>query len=235
MIYQGTDVNVTGNGTQIQSSQFNTLYNDNAYVGYMYTLNQVHGLGSNSGIKTVLDTWYQNNLTGVADKIDGNAGFCGDREPSTSNTTSNGNGGTGTTYTYYGTYIRLITNKAPTFVCKNDSDLYTTSGSGNGNKALQYPIGLISADEVAYAGGGYLITNQNYYLYTGNTYWTISPSDFHGGAAYVFSVGLGGDISYPLSGHANSVSGVRPVINLKADVRLSGEGTVDSPYRVVES
>ena len=233
MIYQGTGANATGTGTQLQTSTFSinsSTYNNNAYVGYMYTLNEVHGLGTDSGIKKILDNWYRDNLaTNYGDKIDGNAGFCGDREPSTSSSSSNGSGGTGTTGTYYGANIRLITNKAPTFECKNDSDLYTTSGSENGNKALTYPIGLISADEAWYAGG-YISNNTSYYLYTGQAYWTMSPSWFTGSYASVFFVV---DNGYLGSGYVDSAWGVRPVINLKADVTISaGNGSAGNPFEI---
>ena len=233
MIYQGTSANTTGENTQTQTSAFNSSYNNNMYVGYMYQSNQPHGLTSSSTIKGILDTWYQNNLARYADDLDGNAGFCGDREPSTSSSSSNGSGGTGTTYTYYGGYIRLITNKAPTFECENDSDLYTTSGSSDGNKALQYPIGLITADEVAYAGGVVGSSNSSYYLYTGQAYWTMSPYNFRSSnrRAYVFYVHSSGDLydSYVTW----IVGGVRPVVNLKADTQFSeGNGTSDKPFVV---
>ena len=124
LIYSGSSTSgpvTTGEETQIGTSAFNTNYNDNMYVGYMYQSNQVHGLTSSSTIKEKLDQWYQNNLISVSDKIDGNAGFCGDREPSTDLSTSNGQGGTGTTNTYYGAYIRLLnSNKQPTFECTNN-------------------------------------------------------------------------------------------------------------------
>ena len=235
LIYQGTAANTTGTNTQIQTSTFsinNNTYNDNAYLGYMFTLNQVHGLGSNSGIKAVLDQWYKNNLTSVADKIDGNAGFCGDRQPSTSNSSTNGSGGTGTTQTYYAAYIRLYgSNKVPTFECQNDSDLYTASGTENGNGVLTYPIGLITADEVAYAGGVWNIANQSYYLYTGRVYYTLSPCYFNGSTAVMFSVDSNdGDLGYT---SVDSVFGVRPVINLKADVTISkGNGSAGNPFIV---
>ena len=231
MIYQGTSANTTGGGTQLSNtSTFNSTYNDNMYVGYMYQSDQVHGLTNNSTIKEILDTWYQNNLTSVADKIDGNAGFCGDREPSTSSSTSNGSGGTGTTTTYYAGYIRLRTNKTPTFECQNSSDLYTTSGSEDGNKALTYPIGLITADEVAYAGGVWGTNNTSYYLYTNTVYWTMSPYFFDGTGAYVFTVNSNGVLSY---GSVDIVRDVRPVINLKADVKITGgNGTSTNPYTI---
>ena len=229
MIYQGTAANTTGEGTQTQTSAFNSTSNNNMYVGYMYTSGSVHGLGTSSTIKGILDTWYQNNLTSVLDKIDENAGFCGDRQSSTSSSTSNGSGGTGITATYYGAYVRLFgNNKASTFECTNESDLYTTSGSEQGNKALTYPIGLISLDEAWYAGG-YTSTNTSYYLYTEQYYWTMSPSDFYSGYAYVFIVNNDGRI------FGSNVDwtdpGVRPVINLKANVTISsGDGTAFNPY-----
>ena len=229
LIYQGTDANATGEGTQIGTSVFNSLYNDNAYVGFKYTSGSVHGTGTNSIILTALNSWYSSNLSSYTDKIDENAGFCGDRTPSTSNTTSNNQGGTGTTETYYGTYIRLETNKQPTFECENDNDLYTTSGSSSGNKALQYPIGLITADEVAYAGGVNEVSNSGYYLYTGQNYWTMSPS-FYSSYGYMFVVdfdGLLNNLRY-----VNYSFGVRPVINLRSDVTLTGSGTTTDPYVV---
>ena len=230
LIYHGTSANTTGTGTQIGTIDFSrdNLYNDNMYVGYMYQSGQVHGLTTDSLIKDELDTWYTNNLSSYANDIDGNAGFCGDREPSTSSS-SNGQGGTGTTTTtYYGAYIRLNTNKTPTFDCPSE-DLYTTSGSSNGNKALQYPIGLISADEVAYAGGVWATNNTSYYLYTGQAYWTMSPYFFNGSYASVFCVNTDGGLG---SDWVSSTWGVRPVINLRADVTLTGSGTSTDPYRI---
>ena len=221
MIYQGTSANTTGSNTQISFSVFNSSSNNNMYVGYMYQSNQVHGLTSSSTIKGILDGWYQNNLTSVADKIDGNAGFCGDRTPYSGT-------GLGTTATNYAAYNRLVNSKNPTFECQNESDLYTTSGSSQGNKALTYPIGLITADEVAYAGGVVGNSNSSYYLYTNQYCWTMSPSNFGSGNAYVFYVNLDGNL---YRDWVSITNGVRPVINLKANVTISsGDGTSSDPY-----
>ena len=234
IIYQGTSANTTGTGTQTETSTFSinsSTYNNNAYVGYMYTLGSLRGTTTDSRIKKKLDTWYQNNLSSYADKIDGNAGFCGDRTPSTSSSSTNNQGGTGTTTTYYGGYIRLMTNKQPTFDCP-DGDLYTTKGSEDGNKALTYPIGLITADEVAYAGGVYGQTNESYYLYTNSNYWTMSPSSFYSlsSRAVVFNVNSNGSLN---DWYAGGTIGVRPVINLRADTQFSeGNGTSTNPYVV---
>ena len=231
LIYQGTTANATGTGTQITTSAFSPTYSNNMYVGYMYTSGQVHGTESNSTIKGVLDNWYTRNLTSYASSIDGNAGFCGDRTPSTSESSSNNSGGTGSTTTYYGGYIRLITNKSPSFKCSNSSDLYTTSGSSDGNRALTNPIGLITADEVSFAGMVYEMENRNYYLYTGEYYWTMSPSG-HSGGSCVFLVSSSGDLG-AWSVVDWTLPGVRPVINLKSDVTISsGNGTASNPYTI---
>ena len=225
LIYQGTSANTTGTGTQIGESKFNSSWDNNAYVGFKYTTNNVHGTGTNSTILNELNEWYQNNLSSYASSIDGNAGFCNDRIPYSGT-------GTGTTFTEYAAYNRLVNNKQPTFECSNSSDLFTTSGSSQGNKELQYPIGLITADEVAFAGGVVRQNNTSYYLYTGQNYWTMSPSFAgSGGWAYVYRVYSGGTLGNYV---VNVGCGVRPVINLKADTQFSeGNGTSDKPFVVI--
>ena len=227
MIYQGT--NTSGNGL-IQTSPFNSSYNDNMYVGLKYASGNVHGTGTNSTILTALNTWYSSNLASYADKIDGNAGFCGDRQPSTSMTSFNNQGGTYRTLTYYKADFRLVRYKQPIFKCEVGSDLYTTSESNQGNKALQYPIGLITADEVAYAGGVYDVSNVGYYLYTGQLYWTMSPHEYNNSSAQVFFINSDGSLNEIMVAYA---AGVRPVINLKADTKFEGSGTSSDPYTVV--
>ncbi|CDF11552.1 unknown [Mycoplasma sp. CAG:776] len=237
LIYNGTSTATTGAGTQIGTNTFSidsNTYNNNAYVGYMYTIGQVHGLGTNSGIKNTLDSWYQTNIAnkGYGDKVSTEAGFCGDREPSTSKTTSNGQGGTGTTKTYYGGYIRLNINESPSLKCKNNEDMYTVSGSSRGNKALTNPVGLITADEVAMAGGVSGRSNKSYYLHTGQTYWTMSPSYFYAtnSTAQVSRVHSGGILD---SWSVDVTHGVRPVINIASNATIkSGNGTSSTPYEI---
>ena len=245
LIYNGTSTATTGNSTMINISQaFNTSSNNNMYVGYMYQSGQVHGLTTNSRIKTTLDNWYISNLADEADYLDGNAGFCGDRYPSTGESSSNGSGGTGTTTTYYGAYIRLVSGKNPSFKCTDkDNDLYTTPGSSKGNGALKVnnsndnthddrpvPIGLITADEVAFAGGVHNISNTSYYLYNNAYYWTMSPYIFDGSYAYVFVVGDGGYLYRDFV--PGTLCGVRPVINLKSAIAITGSGTTSDPFKI---
>ena len=235
MIYNGTTTDQTGTTTQVQTSAFNSTRTDNMYVGYMYQSNQVHGLTNNSTIKGIVDGWYEDNLLGEPEEnlLSTEAGFCGDRTSTTSSSGEpNDTGGTGTTVTYYGAYIRLRTNKTPTFECPDeDNDLYTVDGSSKGNQALDYPIGFITADEVAYAGGVYSIGNSGYYLYTNQYYWTMSPSYFSGSHANVFYVNSAGSLNHH---YVDSAYGMRPVLNLKADVTISGgDGSSSDPFVVV--
>ena len=242
LIYNGTSTSKIVKSTMINTGlKFNNSRNDNMYVGYMYQSGDPHGLSTNSNIKTTIDNWYISNLSDEAEYLDGNAGFCGDRYPSTSSSSSNGSGGTGITITYYGAYIRLITNKSPSFKCTDkDNDLYTTPGSSKGNGVLKAdpndedstptPIGLITADEVAFAGGVYGSSNSSYYLYNNANYWTMSPRRFNGSGAYVFLVNSSGALS---DADVNTALGVRPVINLKSTVALEGDGSVNTPFKIV--
>ena len=228
----------TGEATQIGTSAFNEQYNDNAYVGYMYgtpgssTYEETHANINDSTIKTVLDTWYQENLLRYSYYISLNAGFCGDRDPSTSKTVSNGSGGIGIIETYYGAYIRLVnSSKNLTFECLDpDNDLYTVNDSGQGNKLLNYPIGLITANEIAFAGGViYGEPNNKYYHYTNQTYWTMSPCFFDNNHAQEIAVYSDGFFD---SWYVSDTYGVRPVINLSPNVQITGSGTVSDPYLV---
>ena len=229
MIYQGTSANTTGTGTQLQTNAFNSSYNRSEYVGYMYTTGQQHGNTTNSSIKGVLDNWYSSNLASYADKISKEAGFCGDREMASGYSWSSQPSST----IYYAGYGRLVQNSSsvnPTFKCSNSNDLYTTSSSSKGNKKLTNPIGLITADEVVMGGLPWSGSTTSNYLYTGQHYWTMSPyyadSD---GWAFVFCVNSNGQLG---SGWVNYTFGVRPVINLSADVKVTGSGTSSDPFVV---
>ena len=238
MIYSGDEESgpvEIGEATQIGTSVFNEKYNDNAYVGYMYgtpgsnTYEETHANINDSIIKGVLDNWYQQNLLNYSSYIS-DVGFCGDKMSTTTDGGApNDSGGTGTNTTFYGARYRLYTNKAPIFECQNNSDLYTVN-SNTGNGTLDYPIGLINADEVVYAGGVYATNNSSYYLYTSTYYWTISPAAYDRDYAHIFDVSLSGQV---ITSNANNWNGIRPVINLKADIQITGEGTIDSPYEVV--
>ena len=221
--------------SQIQTSAFNSKTNDNTYVGFMYgtagatTYEETHANTNPSIIKGVLDSWYTSNLANYENYIDKNSGFCGDRQWTS---TSHGDGIGDSLTTHYGSYYRLRTSFLPTFKCENkERDLYTVNNSVTGNKALSNPIGLITADEVAFAGGIYDVANRGYYLYTANNYWSFSPGYYGGSTAAEWHVTNTGSLD--LQDVIYTTHGVRPVINIRSNVTISGTGTIASPYEIV--
>ena len=242
MIYDGTGAHKNGESStdrQYGTSQFNPNYNNNMYVGYMYTSGEAHGTGTSSTIKTNVDKFYTDKLSSYASKLDTNAGFCGDR----SNLNGQSGVGTGTVTTYNKGYLRVV-ESAPTLTCENASDYYTVASASSGNKKLSYPIGLITADEMMLAGhaGGvfdgtynHVKTNNGSYLVTGNSFWTMTPAGGYppfGGDWWdvdVFHDHGSGNFD---DNNAHHTSGLRPVINLKADVTITGSGTMTDPYVV---
>lgn len=149
LIYQGIGTDSTGDNANATTAPWHSLTNDNAYIGYMYgnanssTYEDTHVNINNSDIKVSLDEWYNSNLESYSEYL-ADVGFCGDRSLSSGT-------GIGSTTTYYNASNRLSNNN-PTFKCMNQNDLYTVDNE-LGNGALTYPIGLITADEVVFAGG----------------------------------------------------------------------------------
>ena len=237
LLYNGTKVNAKGGDTQYGTSAFNSTRTDPAYVGYMYgTTTGAIGSrennlanGKDSSIKTKVDEFYNKYI--VANNLQNylvDSGFCGDRS-----ITNSGDGYSTTSYTEYGAFSRLTSSiKSPVLTCPDkEHDLYTVD-STKGNGALTNPIGLMTADEAAMAGmvNGYLNTLS--YVYTGTWYWTMSPYRFNpsGSASSVWYVGGTGNFDY---GWVSGGNGVRPVINLKSDVEISGGiGTINDPFIV---
>ena len=240
MIYDGTTAHQNGESStdrQVGTSQFNTAQNDNMYLGYIYTSGNAHGLGTSSTIKQANDSFYTSVLSSYASYIDTNAGFCGDRS-----TLNNQSGvGTGTVSTYMKGYLRVSTS-TPSLSCENSSDLYTVSSSNKGNKALTYPVGLITADEVMLSGssGGIFDGKYSYqkatpdsYLTTGNHFWTMTPAGYYNPFGSLY---MGPHLFFFLSsgtvddGGVSTARALRPVINIRSDVTVSGLGTMTSPY-----
>ena len=240
LLYHGTSTTATD--AYIGISAFNTTYNNPMYVGYMYgtsgSLVNNRTNATNSTIKGVIDTWYKNNLnTNYGKYISTTAVYCNDR--------SNPAGGynTGNTSFYYGAYTRLIANKTPSYDCATAEDKFTADSS-TGNGKLTYPIALMTADEVSFAGGLWATNAPTWYYYnsangssTGSTWWwLLSPYYWYGSRAnvfYVYGSSLPGALIY--SG-VDSTVGVRPAVSLKSCVKTSGgDGSANSPYTIEET
>ena len=231
LLYHGTSTTATD--AYIGESEFSRKNNDIAYVSYMYgSLGSIPNARTNqtnpSTIKTYIDTWYQNNLnTNYGKYLSTTAVYCNDRSTSDNE--------------HFGAYTRLYTNKTPTYNCTNNKDAF--SGS-NSEAKLTYPIGLMTADEIAFAGGVWKTNAPTWYYLnsakrssTGKTEWfLLSPDSWIGGFLDVFYVE---GSSYPgrlNTSRGDTTYGVRPTISLKSCIKYStGDGTAETPYEIVET
>ena len=241
LLYHGTSITATD--AYIGESVFNAADNDPMYVGYMYgtsgSLASNRTNTNNSIIKRVIDTWYKDNLNiNYGKYISTTAIYCNDR--------SNPAGGynTGKSTFLYGADTRLETNKTPTYDCTNVNDKFTVDTS-TGNGKLTYPIALMTADEVSFAGGVVFEDTKAWSWYNYNSangrsagisWWLLSPF-YWNKFAYVFDVEINTDSFGKLNGSTTGLTDrVRPVISLKSCVKISGgDGSASDPYTIRET
>lgn len=192
---------------------------------------EAHENVNSSTIKTYLENWYTENIvnTGyseaIADEI-----FCNDRTINRNLRPSDL--GYGQNYTLFAAYSRLYTERDPILLCSRKDDSFTVSDTVKGNAKLSRPVGLITADELAYGGNVYA-GDYNYksYLYKGSWYWSLSPIGLNSfGNALVMNLRP----SYIRNYSATSSGGVVPVINLKAETvqNFTGSGTMQDPFKI---
>ena len=240
LLYHGTSTTATD--AYIGTSKFNSGRDNIAYVSYMYgSLGSIANARTNqtnsSTIKTAIDNWYKDYLnTNYGKYISTTAVYCNDR--STSDNTSLDN-------TSFGARIRLQANKTPSYNCATIEDKFTVDKS-TGNGKLTYPIGLMTADEVVFAGGQWFTDAKPWYYYnsangisTGSEYWwLLSPYRWHTSASlaqvfHVYGSAYPGKLSYE---DANDTQGVRPVLSLKSCIKYStGNGSPETPYEIVKT
>ena len=232
LLYHGTSTTATD--AYIGESAFNSSYNNIASVSYMYGslggIPNARENTTNSTIKTIIDNWYKDNLnTNYGKYLSTTAVYCNDR--STSDNYE------------FGAYTRLDTNKTPTYDCATTEDKFTVDNS-TGNGKLTYPIALMTADEVAFAGGVDATNAETWYYYnsangssTGSTFWwLLSPHYWTGSYASVFRMG-GSSVPGYLNGNGvYSAEAVRPAVSLKSCVKTSGgNGSASDPYTIKET
>ena len=220
------------------TSAFNTNYNDNAYVGFKFgtvgssTYEATHANTNNSTILTNLEAWYDKNNLKDYEKVIADTEWCNDKTNVTDTTydpwrTSNITGlGYGINKTYYGATQRLVSaskeagGTGPSLKCNGKLSKITSK------------VGLITADELVYAGYAYNLQNTTTYLQKNATetyWWSLSPNYFFDGRARVWGVfGTYGYFDY--SNVDNNPYGVRPSISLKSTTNVTGEGTSSSPF-----
>ena|GEM_PF-1463945 len=254
IIYNGTcpnnscTINSTGTSTQIRLVQFNPSRHDAKYVGYMY--GGANGIASTSRVQAVtnetssnakieLESWYTTHIEnkGYASYISDTL-FCNDRrlqseEAGGGSTTPSG---FGTSNTRYAAHYRLQTNKTPTLLCRNKNDRFTVSEVNVGNGSLTYPVGLITADELALAGGTNNANNTSYYLYSNEHFLSGSPKemiDHLGGSSEIWSLSMEGRLISWVTYGTPTLFGLRSVLNLNANTMVTGTGTEADPFKVI--
>jgi len=199
----GTIRIVMQNGINNNASyKFNTASNNKKYMYY-----------SNSNAKTQLTTWYNTNIASnenYSSKVATGDYYCEQAKV-----------GVDVIYTANsGANMALLSSYTPNFKCSTDANGY---GLVNSN------VGTLSYDEVAHAGG-YYNENNNYYLNNGSNYWIISPAGFYSGSTtHVWFISSPGRIYF---NNTTTNYLLRPVINLKADIVVTGLGTSDSHWVV---
>ena len=232
-------------------SAFNSNYNDNAYIGFMYgqadssDYASTHANTNKSTILTNLETWYTNNLTSYADKL-ADTIWCNDKSTFTTYASGSAYGtglGYGTNLTGYGAFKRVKgeggkDDVEPSLICPNDNNggklsKFTVSDTTNGNGNLTYKIGLLTADEVEFVGGMFNSYNYSTFLEenTGNIRWsTMSSAGYIGNYAWNLIIGHG----FMNIGSVNDTkNALRPAIALTSSTTISGgSGTSEDPYVV---
>ena len=217
---------------------FNISAWDNAYVGFKYGTTSAsdyattHANTRNSTILTNLEAWYTNNLKKyenvIADTV-----WCNDKTNVTDTSYNpskyiNLNGfGYARNATYYSATQRLVSTSrsaggtGPSLKCNGELS------------KINSKVGLITADELAFAGYAYGIGNTATYLQenTGMGWWSLSPDGFDGKYASIWYVGGSSGGFY--DGVVSNTNGVRPAISLISSTNVTGDGTSDKPYKVV--
>ena len=237
LLYAGTSPDTEK--AYIGMSAFNTTYNDPMYVGYKYGTTgslENNRLNTNdSTIKTFVDNWYKNNLTAYTKYLSKDAVYCNDRN------LASGQAYSTTKRFYYAPYERIEKNKQPKFNCTNMSDAFSIN---NTSAKLDYPVGLMTIDELSYAGGesytgltapyAWYCTNANGESnYGGAYFWALSPVDWRGAFSLVWFID--GNVSGLLNGNGkvDSSLAVRPSVSLLSCNLISrGDGSPENPYVV---
>ena len=243
LLYVGTSPDTTN--SNIGTSAFNTSQNSPKYVGYKYgedtSLDTIRNNTTDSTIKAYVDNWYQSNLINYTKYLSTSAVYCNDRSL-----------GTGQTYIASSTYnfasyyrmdwYRKGSKANPSYNCTDIRDAFSVD---NTSAKLDFPIGLMTADEIAFAGGVARTTmNTPYAWFNSNSagsivskgWWSLSP---HGwiGSPYGSNIWFWASDSAYLGINTEGVSfAVRPAISLKSCIKYStGDGSATNPYTILDT
>ena len=172
-----------------------------------------------------LETWYKAKLESYTSKL-ADVIWCNDKKTASTSTTS-------VTFA-----INQRMQSGFSMVCNDDNlggslNKYTVYDEINGNGELTYPIGLLTADEVVFAGGSvsgdmgstYLIKN----ISSNAGVWTMTPVGwyYNDGNTHVAFNAKNFVVTYSSANYY-----LRPSIALKGSVGVSGSGSASDPFVV---
>ena len=170
---------------------------------------------TNSLIKSPLENWYQENIGSKSDLASSVAKgdyYCEQAKAKRYNYFTSGSAN----MTYYKNYT-------PDFKCATD---------GNGKGVVNASVGLLTYDEVIYAGGYYQQVNSEFFLNNSTLYdwWTMSPDGVNNSFAHIWTVRGALNTN---DDDRSFASHIRPVLNLTANTQISdGNGTKANPFVV---
>ena len=247
LLYAGANPDTTAGN--IGTIAFNKNDNSPKYVGYKYgedtSLDTIRNNTTDSTIKTYVDNWYKNNLTNYTKYLSTSAVYCNDRSLGTGQTYSASSDSEFNFATYYRMDFDTKGAKAnPSYNCTDIRDAFSVD---NTSAKLDYPISLMTADEIAYAGGvAYKKMNTPYAWFDLNSvgsevsyvWWSLSPSkliQFWGPCTSVWNWSSSSD-TYLFDYRVSLTYTVRPVLSLKSCIKYStGNGSASDPYTIKET
>ena len=200
--------------------------NDNAKYKYDSSAFDFYYTGSGNLVKSPLENWYNSNIGNNSNYslnvVTGDY-FCEQAIVAYKQYFADG-------YKTYNTTSRTSSMVAydsyqATFKCQSDK---------NRHGIVPSSVGLLSYDEVLYAGGYPTMSNESYYLYSGVEYRLMSPSGNYPTLSFCYTWTVGNDGKLTIEDVKNAALILRPVINLKVNTRIldSGTGTSADPYVV---
>jgi len=240
MIYDGTKSHDNGDIDSNRVILPNTVSYGSSYSIGMYATPYAYKhpfsgeIKHNLILQTVND-WYGTYFSETGRQYIADAVYCNDRnnEMIIPDINNDGWADAGPIHNYGS--AQRIKYKTPSLKCSIFSDRNTVSNN-IGNGYLTYPVGLITADEVMFAGVTMAtdqygrdapVGNSKYYLYSGTPYWTMSPINSFDTSSYIYAIGFNGELSSNLQYRQ---FGLKPVISLKNNITFTGTGTKEDPF-----
>ena len=243
LLYSGakpdTEVGFIDNTCWYKNLKGECLTNSENYLYYTFD-------DSESEIKKSVEKWYSTNLINYDNYISKNAIYCDDKDykifeisvVKEFNSFVRVSGLSGQNPT---TWEAIYNGKIlPSFNCSSIESQYTSKLSNFGNKQLNYPIGLITADEISFIGGRFVENNTSSWYYKNsvngpiikdNPWWTMSSAAWESTKSYSMALYLNGALYGP---NVQEKKGIRPVISIKGEkLWKNGDGSSSNPYEIV--